>query len=216
MIPTRFFLLLALAGCASVPKPPSLEGVLDALPAVAALPAPEFLPPEAPEAPAERAWPDAAEPGDEVAPPAKAIAKVPAPSAKAPARPAAAAPEIAPSTDAPAPIPAPAPVLPPRDAEPLLDVAALKSRLRETKAIGTLAKLSLRNQMDDLVDQFRAHHLAAIAGGVAAMRPPYDALVFKVLVAVQQGDPALARTISDSREALWEILADPLKFASIT
>ena len=99
-------------------------------------------------------------------------------------------------------------------ARPLLDVASLKARLRETSAIGTLAKLSLRSQMDELVEQLRAHHLSGL--NIASMRAPYDALVLKVVGAVMEGDPSLARLITESREALWQLLADPLKFDSIT
>ena len=95
-----------------------------------------------------------------------------------------------------------------------LDVAALTSRLRNTDAIGVFTKLALKNQMDDLLQQFRAKHQNG-SGGVAALRQPFDLLVLKVLAVVQDGDPALARTVSGSREALWSILADPVKFNAL-
>jgi biotin operon repressor len=41
-------------------------------------------------------------------------------------------------------------------------------------------------------------------------------LILKVLSLLQDSDPALARTISASREAIWGILADPEKFNSLT
>jgi hypothetical protein len=41
-------------------------------------------------------------------------------------------------------------------------------------------------------------------------------LVLKVLALVQDSDPSLARTISGSREAIWDILADPEKFKAAT
>lgn len=134
--------------------------------------------------------------------------EVPAPAAALPAPAMPPAPPLAVAKAEPA---APAP-----GAQPLLDVASLKSRLRETSAIGTLAKLSLRSQMEELVEQFRAYHLGGLAGGIASLRPPYDALVRKVLAAVREGDPALARLISESREALWQLLADPLRFDSVS
>jgi hypothetical protein len=102
----------------------------------------------------------------------------------------------------------------PAFAEEPLDVGALKTRLRDTSAIGLFTKLALRNQMDDLLLQFRAHHDGGQPESVAALRPPYDMLVLKVLAVVQDGDPALARTISGSREAIWTILADRDKFNS--
>jgi len=103
-----------------------------------------------------------------------------------------------------------------RPAEPPLDVAALKSRLRETSAIGVFTKLALKNQVDDLLEQFRAHHLSGQKTSVASLRQPYDMLVLKVLSLVQDNDPSLARTISGSREAIWAILADREKFNSVT
>ena len=94
-------------------------------------------------------------------------------------------------------------------------MAALTSRLRNTSAIGVFTKLALKNQMDDLLQQFRAKHQNGAAGGVATLRQPFDLLVLKVLAVVQDGDPALARTVSGSREALWSILADPVKFNAL-
>ena len=75
--------------------------------------------------------------------------------------------------------------------------------------------MALKNQMDDLLQQLRAQHQSGAAGGVAALRQPFDLLVLKVLAVVQDGDPALARTVSGSREALWSILADPVKFNAL-
>ena len=100
--------------------------------------------------------------------------------------------------------------------EPSLDVAALKARLRETHAIGVFTKLALKNQVDDLLQQFRAHHQSGQKTSVAPLRQPYDMLVLKTLCLVQDSDPSLARTISGSLEAIWGILADPEKFNSVT
>jgi hypothetical protein len=108
----------------------------------------------------------------------------------------------------------PAPVA--KNSEPPLDVAALKTRLRETRAIGIFTKLALKNQMDDLLEQFREHYQSGQTTSVASLRQPYDMLVLKVLSLVQDGDPSLARTIAGSREAIWGILADKEKFNSVT
>jgi len=43
----------------------------------------------------------------------------------------------------------------------------------------------------------------------------YDLLLLKVLSLLQDKDPALARDIAASREALWNLLADPAKFANL-
>ena len=96
--------------------------------------------------------------------------------------------------------------------EPPLDVAALVARLRDTDAIGMFTKLALKNQVDDLLQQFRAHYLSGQKTDVAKLRQAYDMLVLKVLALIQDSDPSLARSISGSREAIWGILADPVKF----
>lgn len=101
-------------------------------------------------------------------------------------------------------------------AEPPLDMAGLKARLRDTDAIGVLTKLALRNQMDDLLQKFRVHYQGGQKTSVAALRQPYDLLVRRVLSVVQSGDPSLARAISASHEAIWRLLADPVTFDSIT
>jgi hypothetical protein len=101
-----------------------------------------------------------------------------------------------------------------RNPEPPLDVAGLTTRLRDTDAIGVFTKLALKNQVDDLMKQFRAHHQSG-QPSVASLRQPYDMLVLKVLSVVQDKDPALARTISGSREAIWGILADREKFNKV-
>lgn len=98
--------------------------------------------------------------------------------------------------------------------EASLDVDALKTRLRDTDAIGLFTKIALKNQVDDLLEQFRAQHIDGQSNGVAALREPYDLLVLKVLALIQDADPTLARTVAASREAIWAILADREKFKS--
>ncbi len=93
-----------------------------------------------------------------------------------------------------------------------LDFASLGTRLRETKAIGVLTKLAVKNQADDLLEQFRAYHKRQSAKTLTDLRSSYDLLVLKILSLVQDGDPPLAREIDRSRLAIWDILADQRKF----
>lgn len=101
------------------------------------------------------------------------------------------------------------------EAPPALDLAALEKRLRETNAIGFFTKLSLKNQVDDLLAQFRAFHEARSGGTLAQLRERYDLLLLKVLSLLQDSDQLLARDISASREVLWSLLADPVKFRNL-
>ena len=96
-----------------------------------------------------------------------------------------------------------------------LDLGSLEKRLRETRAIGVFTKLSLKNKVDDLLEEFRAYHEGRGEMPLADLRERFDLLVLKVLSLVQKGDPPLARDIAASREALWRLLADPAKFENL-
>ena len=91
----------------------------------------------------------------------------------------------------------------------------METRLKETKAIGVLTKVALKNQIDDLLDQFRDFYQGKLKTTLAELRRPYELLVLKVLSLLQDSDPALASAIAASREAIWGILSDPAKFATI-
>ena len=101
------------------------------------------------------------------------------------------------------------------NASPTLNLADLEQRLRETRAIGVFTKLSLKNQVDDLLNAFRELYRGPDKHPSAELRQRYDLLLLKVLTLLQDGDPPLAAAISSSREAIWSILADPDKFAKI-
>jgi hypothetical protein len=115
------------------------------------------------------------------------------------------------STTAPPHASSPAPV----SSSPALDLKALEQRLRDTPAIGVFTKLTLKNQVDDLLAQFKAFHQGDTQYTLAQLRQKYEALLLKVVSLLQDGDPALASAISASREAIWTVLTDPKKFANI-
>lgn len=93
-----------------------------------------------------------------------------------------------------------------------LDLAALEQRLRDTRAIGVFTKLSLKNQVDDLLDTVRDYHSGQRSGSLQDVRQQYDSLLAKVLSLLQNGDPALASSIRGSRDAIWNLLADRDQF----
>ena len=96
-----------------------------------------------------------------------------------------------------------------------LDLKALKEQLKETKAIGAFTKLSLKNQVDDLLQQFRDFYQGKPKVTMAQLRRSYDLLLMKVLSLLQDADQKLASAIVASREAIWGLLADPKKFATL-
>jgi hypothetical protein len=114
----------------------------------------------------------------------------------------------------PAPIArAPKPAAPP--APLTLDLNALKEQLKETKAIGIFTKIALKNQVDDLLQQFREYYQGKAKLSMAELRGSYNLLIMKVLSLLQDADQKLASAIVSSREAIWGLLADPKKFATL-
>lgn len=217
------------AGCAAVertqPPVPPEEPVAAVAVAPAAPAAPAPVTTVEPSAPASTpAVPPPAPPVTVQSTPPPVVTTSPAASPKstvnttnarvvAPAKPPAAV--VATTPAAPA-VAAPRPAAPKaataKPAAPPLDLAALEARLRETRAIGVMTKLSLKNQVDDLLDKFRAYYKRQAKTSLAELRRPYDMLLLKVLSLLQDSDPPLARDIVASREAIWGILADPQKF----
>ena len=216
-------LVLVLAGCGGVkPAPPgaspptAAQGepakTAPAAPSITPVSPPPQTPAPAPPPPTVAVQsPPAIEPTAPSAPvPAKSAAKAEAPAAKAPAK-APAAP--APSAQPPKKDIAQEPAKP--KAEAPLDLTSLETRLKETKAIGLMTKIALKNQVDDLLNQFRAFYAGKLQTTLADLRRPYDLLVLKVLSLLQDSDPTLAAAIVASREAIWGILSDRAKFAAI-
>ena len=221
-------LAFAIAGCGGVKQAPPAEppktvsqaaveaqAVAPAAPvrepssaASPSAPAPNASSPTAPIPPTAATPPVAAPPAQRPAPPSRApseaVAKA-APESKAPAKAAAPAAkkEAAPAADAKQQAAAP------------LDLGSLETRLKSTPAIGVLTKLTLKNQVDDLLNQFRAFYQGKLKTTLAELRRPYDLLILKVLSLLQDKDPSLATDLSASREAIWGILSDPVKFAQI-
>lgn len=94
-----------------------------------------------------------------------------------------------------------------------LNLSSLEHRIRETRAISVLQKLALQQDVDDLLARFRAAHRSGQAQ-LPALRHPYDTLLTNIQ-SVLRRDPQLANEIAASREAIWEVLADRSKFASL-
>jgi hypothetical protein len=165
---------------------------------------------------------DASEATHVAAPAATVPGAASAAASAPPAKPAPAASVVNPKPLAPAKAaapPAPSMAAKPsqeqRPAAPTLDLTALEQRLRDTRAIGLFTKLSIKNQVDDLLEEFRAHHRGQANPPVTALRQRYDLLLMKVLTLLQDGDPPLASAINSSREAIWSLLNDPAKLTAI-
>jgi len=204
MPPVRKFgliFILVTAGCAGIghapPREPATSGAAQEAPVA-------VTPPEA----TARQDEGAAE-----KPPEAQVAKDEAvavkPEAPRAAPPVAESPGPAPKVKSKAPVPEKPPAPPP------LDLTSLEKRLRETDAIGVFTKLTLKNQVDDLLDRFQAHYEGRAKSTLPELRQPFDLLILKVLSLLQDRDSSLAGAILASREAMWGILADPVKFQKL-
>jgi hypothetical protein len=100
-------------------------------------------------------------------------------------------------------------------AAPPLDLDALTAQLKETEAIGFFTKITLRNQVNDLLDKFREYYQGKAKLTMTDLRRSYDLLMMKVLSLLQDEDKALTSAIVSSREAIWGMLSDPKKFATL-
>ena len=180
--------------------------------------------PDTPQPTAEPAAPPTPQPEPAAAPAPQIVATrpdTPQPAAK-PAAPLTPQPKpaAARATDAETPAPRAAieiapPVATTRAAAPALDLNALEEQLRETKAIGIFTKITLKNQVDDLLDRFRDFHQGKAKATKTDLRRSYDLLMMKVLSLVQDEDQRLASAIVSSREAIWGLLEDPKEFATL-
>ncbi len=160
--------------------------------------------------------PSASEPPIAATPPAAPEpAPRPTPSALPQAEPASAS---APGGGASAPPPA-SKAAPPvgntTAAAPALDLKTLEQQIKDTKAIGFFTKITLKNQVDDLLDQFRKYYQGEAKLTMADLRRSYDLLMMKVLSLLQDEDQKLASAIVSSREAIWALLADRTTFATL-
>ena len=90
-------------------------------------------------------------------------------------------------------------------------IANLVARIRETGAIGFFTKLALKNQIDDLLNQFREFHAGINDTDLSALNDRFNLLLMKVITLLQDDDPKLFQDIVSAREFLWANLTDPEK-----
>jgi len=95
---------------------------------------------------------------------------------------------------------------------PTFSLTNLVARIRETGAIGFFTKLALKNQIDDLLSEFREFHAGVSNTGLSVLKDHFNLLLMKVITLLQDVDPKLFQDIVSAREILWTNLADPEQF----
>src|SRR5262245_19594604 len=96
-----------------------------------------------------------------------------------------------------------------------LDVASLRVRLKDTPAIGLIAKLRLKTEIEDLLGDLATFHRGRASESLDAIHTRYSGLVGRVVAMLERGDAPLARDLRTSTDHLWSTLADPGQFASL-
>ena len=95
------------------------------------------------------------------------------------------------------------------------DLDTLIDRVSSSKFLGFFTKISLKQDIDRLLDSIRDFHGGSGEGSLEQARERYDAMAHKLIILLQDKDEELAKSIDDGRESLWAILSDKKKFADI-
>ena len=95
------------------------------------------------------------------------------------------------------------------------DLDTLVDRVSHSKDLGFLTKISLKQDVDRLLESIRKYHAGTGESSLEHARERYDVMVHKLIVLLQDKDKELAKSIDDGREKLWAILSDEKKFAGI-
>jgi hypothetical protein len=107
------------------------------------------------------------------------------------------------------------------------DLDDLIGRISSSKSLGFFTKISLKNDIDNLLAELRDYHdkfenRSGSGSGdthqsesLRELRERYDVMVHKLVVLLQDKDADLVKSIDDGREQLWAVLADKKRFAQL-
>lgn len=95
------------------------------------------------------------------------------------------------------------------------DFDALVDRVSNSKHLGFLTKLSLKQDVDQLRESIRKYYDGTGESSLEKARERYDVMVHKLILLLQDKDRELAKSIDNGRENVWAILSDEKQFSSI-
>ena len=93
-----------------------------------------------------------------------------------------------------------------------INLDGLRSSLRETDAIGFTTKLSLKHDLDSLLESFGAYHEGQSEETLPTLRERFAELLSSTLSLLKDDDPKLFRKLWDARGHLWLTISDPVRF----
>ena len=93
-----------------------------------------------------------------------------------------------------------------------ISLDGLRSSLRETDAIGFTTKLSLKHDLDSLLDSFDDYHQGRGEESLPSLRERFATLLTATLALLKDDDPKLFQRLWDAQGHLWLIVSDPVRF----
>ena len=98
-----------------------------------------------------------------------------------------------------------------------INLDGLRSSLRETDAIGFTTKLSLKHDLDTLLESFHEYHQGKSEETLPTLRERFAELLSATLAMLKDDDPKLFRRLWDAQGHLWLTVSDPVQFhAAVT
>jgi hypothetical protein len=89
------------------------------------------------------------------------------------------------------------------------DLEALEVKLSNTDAINFVGKIKLKMGIDSLTEAFGEFHNGKSTKSLSELERYFEEFLYRTVGQLQKGDPALARELATSRDAIWSLLTDP-------
>ena len=93
--------------------------------------------------------------------------------------------------------------------EEFIDLEMLTSALRETKAIGSMAKLRLKSDVNKVLRRIDAWHGGNRKYSLEELQEQYDLLLMKIAALLQDRDLDLHQKLCNAWAVIWADLQDP-------
>ena len=93
-----------------------------------------------------------------------------------------------------------------------VNLEGLRSSLPETDAIGFTTKLSLKHDLDSLLDSFYEYRQGKGEESLPTLRERFADLLSSTLALLKDDDPKLFRKLLDAQGHLWLTISDPVRF----
>jgi len=91
----------------------------------------------------------------------------------------------------------------------------LIERVKKTRSLGGLTKLSLKKDYDQLIDMTHAYHEGVEDISMEQLRERYDVMYHRLKTLLQNKDEEFVRFLHESKDPFWLMLSNEEKFANM-